>query len=50
MQVDPFAGEDNVGVNQYLIYTVNDCMGVGGRLEWWKTDPLIAGDGTPDST
>jgi hypothetical protein len=26
------------GFNQYLIYTVNDCLGFGGRLEWWKND------------
>lgn len=31
-------GEDNVGVNQYLFYTVNDCVKVGTRLEWWKGD------------
>jgi hypothetical protein len=33
-------GEDNVGLNQYLIYTVNDCISVGSRLEWWKGDTL----------
>ncbi len=29
---------DDVGVNQYLIYQLNDCWAVGGRLEWWKRD------------
>jgi putative OmpL-like beta-barrel porin-2 len=29
---------DEVGLNQYLIYSVNDCLGVGARLEWWKSD------------
>lgn len=33
-------GEDNVGLNQYLLYTVNDCVGLGARLEWWKGDVL----------
>jgi len=33
-------GEDNIGINQYLFYTVNDCVSVGGRVEWWKFDPL----------
>jgi len=25
-------------INQYLIYQVSDCVGVGGRAEWWKND------------
>lgn len=29
---------DEVGLNQYLIYTVSDRIGVGARLEWWKSD------------
>ena len=29
---------DQVGINQYLFYTLNDCWAVGTRLEWWKTD------------
>lgn len=29
-------GDHQVGINQYLIYTVNDMVGVGTRLEWWK--------------
>jgi hypothetical protein len=29
---------DEYGLNQYLIYTVNDCWGVGSRLEWWNSD------------
>lgn len=24
--------------NNYLLYTVNDCWGFGGRLEWWESD------------
>ena len=33
-------GEDNVGLNQYFLYSVNDCLGVGLRAEWWKGDAL----------
>jgi hypothetical protein len=29
---------DVVAINQYLIYQVSDCVGVGGRAEWWKND------------
>ncbi len=40
LQIDS-TREDNVGLNQYLFYTVNDCVKLGGRFEWWKTDPLV---------
>lgn len=33
-------GEDNVGINQYFLYSVNDCLGIGARVEWWKGDVL----------
>ena len=33
-------GEDTVDINQYLIYTVNDCLAVGARMEWYKADFL----------
>lgn len=29
---------DTIGLNQYLLYTVNDKLAVGGRAEWWKTN------------
>jgi len=29
---------DAVAINQYLIYQVSDCVGVGGRAEWWKSN------------
>jgi len=29
---------DTFGVNQYLIYQLTDCVGVGTRAEWWKAD------------
>jgi hypothetical protein len=27
-----------IGVNQYLFYTINDCVKAGARVEWWKAD------------
>jgi hypothetical protein len=38
LQLNDAANQEDVGINQYLIYTVNDCWGVGGRVEWWKRD------------
>lgn len=32
------ADNDVVAINQYLIYQLSDCVGVGGRAEWWKND------------
>ncbi|MEM8864742.1 MAG: outer membrane beta-barrel protein [Planctomycetota bacterium] len=29
---------DQIGINQYLFYTINDCTAVGFRGEWWKSD------------
>jgi len=39
---DIFLGsqQDLIGVNQYLLYTINDCWGVGARLEWFD-DPRM---------
>jgi opacity protein-like surface antigen len=34
------AGSAQVGVNQYLIKTVSDTIGVGVRSEWWKNNGL----------
>ena len=31
-------GEDDIGINQYLIWSVNDRLGIGGRTEWWKDE------------
>jgi hypothetical protein len=30
--------DEDVGVDQYLFYTVNDCVALGARLEWWKSN------------
>ncbi|MEQ9410581.1 MAG: outer membrane beta-barrel protein [Fuerstiella sp.] len=29
---------DEVGINQYLLYTINDRWAAGARVEWWKSD------------
>lgn len=29
---------ESYGINQYLLYSINDCWGVGGRAEWYKSD------------
>lgn len=31
-------GEDTIGLNQYLFYTVDDALALGARFEWWKCD------------
>ena len=37
--LDTNGGDDHsFGVNQYLIYTVSDCLGYGARMEWYKFD------------
>ncbi len=33
-------GEDHIGINQYLFYTVDDQLSLGGRFEWWKSDAI----------
>lgn len=30
--------DDDVGINQYLIYSISDKVGVGTRVEWWKNE------------
>jgi hypothetical protein len=32
------AGSSQVGVNQYVIKTISDTIGVGVRSEWWKSN------------
>jgi hypothetical protein len=34
----PAGDFDTIGINQLLIYSLNDQWGVGGRVEWWKAD------------
>ncbi len=35
---------DTVGINQYLLKTINDCWGVGARFEWWNVEEGAAPD------
>ena len=34
--VGPGTTSKNVGINQYLLYRVNDCWAFGGRFEWFN--------------
>lgn len=37
--LDTNGGDDHsVGINQYLLYSVSDCLSYGTRAEWWKFD------------
>ena len=33
-------GEENIGLNQYLFYTLSDAVSLGARLEWWQGDDI----------
>ncbi|MEX2309387.1 MAG: outer membrane beta-barrel protein [Pirellulales bacterium] len=41
---DDFHNQD-YGVTNYLFYSLNDCVRLGGRMEWWKSNN-ITGDAT----
>jgi len=47
---DPALGvvsiNDQVGINQYLIYNVNDCLALGSRIEWFKSGGVSANEVT----
>ncbi len=32
--------ESNVGINQYLLYSATDQLGIGARMEWWNADVI----------
>ena len=34
---------NTVGINNYLIYTIDDCLAFGGRFEWWNVDADSSG-------
>ncbi|MCM2371159.1 outer membrane beta-barrel protein [Aporhodopirellula aestuarii] len=39
------------GINQYLLYSINDCLGIGSRFEWWHVDGESQGfGGVPGAT
>jgi len=36
--MDTNNNDNSFSINQYLLYTVSDCLGYGARAEWWKFD------------
>jgi hypothetical protein len=48
VSVTPNGGgrDHDIGLNQYLFYTINDHFKVGGRFEWWHDD----GESTYEAT
>ena len=38
-------GED-LGINQYLFYTVGDAFALGARVEWWRDDQVSHAEAT----
>ncbi|MCA9089842.1 MAG: porin [Planctomycetaceae bacterium] len=36
--VNPNTTYSTIGINQYLLYSMTDELGVGARAEWWKAD------------
>ncbi len=39
VQLKIFGGVNNeVGINNFLLYSVNEKLGLGARVEWWKSD------------
>ncbi len=51
-QIDVLQTEDGAGTsvrdtfsyNSYLLYTVNDCLALGGRFEWYDAKGIFAND------
>ena len=35
-----FGRNDDFGINQYLIYQINDTCAVGTRVEWWRNEGI----------
>ncbi len=35
-----FDAGDDIGLNNYLIYTVDDCLSLGARFEWWRDNSV----------
>ena len=31
---------DDIGLNNYLIYRIDDCLSLGARLEWWRDNSV----------
>lgn len=45
-QGTPRDSDDDIGINQYLFYNLNDCWGFGTRIEWWKDEGHSYYEGT----
>tara|TARA_R110002049_G_scaffold2750_7_gene22071 strand:+ start:5744 stop:7078 length:1335 start_codon:yes stop_codon:yes gene_type:complete len=39
---------ETFGINQYLIYNVNDCLAYGARFEWYNQEGVYSAVGTDD--
>jgi hypothetical protein len=42
--VDAALHQEDKSLVNYLFYTINDCWGIGSRVEWWKSNAYVAGD------
>ncbi|MEP1647040.1 outer membrane beta-barrel protein, partial [Rhodopirellula bahusiensis] len=40
---------DTFGINQYLVYSVNDCLSLGGRFEWYQSEGVFDDGNNVDS-
>ena len=41
---------ETFGINQYMIYTISDCLSLGGRFEWYNQNGVYLNDnGTPNN-
>lgn len=36
--------DEDIGINQYLIYSFNDILSFGSRIEWWRAEDTTTGD------
>ena len=44
--VDAGGGDSDIGVNQYLIYSLTERLGIGTRVEWWHDDGVSYNEAT----
>ena len=38
LNVDGPVFNEDLGINQYLVYNYNDILSFGTRIEWWRND------------
>jgi hypothetical protein len=41
---DGATARSTFGINQYLLYTINDCLAVGSRFEWYQNEGIYVDD------